>query len=201
MNPASTEPRPDGSGSAQYLTFVLGGEVFAIGILVIKEIIEYGGLTEVPLMPPCIRGVINLRGAVVPVMDLMARFGKPSAAVGKRTCIVIVEVAGRDEPQTIGVIVDAVHAVVEIADNDIAPPPSFGARIDADFIDAMGKIDDRFIIILNVNRALSADDVSGIGAAGGGGGSGGSSAGGGGGGGTVASSADAALALEMTCPT
>ncbi len=167
MPAASTERPVDASGSAQYLTFMLGGEAFAIGILVIKEIIEYGGLTEVPLMPAYIRGVINLRGAVVPVIDLMARFGKRSAALGKRTCLVIVEVAGCDESQasqsqTIGVIVDAVHAVVDIAAADIAPPPSFGARIDSDFIDGMGKIDGRFIIILNVNRALAADDAQAI---------------------------------------
>jgi purine-binding chemotaxis protein CheW len=148
--------------AAQYLTFLLAGDAFAIGILSIKEIIEYGGMTPVPLMPDYIRGVINLRGAVVPVMDLMVRFGKPAAPVGKRTCIVIVEIAHGDEPQVIGVIVDAVQAVVEIAAADTLPAPSFGTRIDADFIEGMGKIDDRFIILLNVDRVLSTDQVSTI---------------------------------------
>src|ERR1700722_563198 len=84
----------EGTQTHQYLTFMLGGEVFALGILFIKEIIEYSSLTEVPMMPPSVRGVINLRGAVVPVTDLLIRFGKQSSAVTKRTCIVIVEVTG-----------------------------------------------------------------------------------------------------------
>jgi len=98
----------------QYLTFMLAGEVFAIGILSIKEIIEYHSITEVPMMPESVRGVINLRGAVVPVMDLQARFGRSSAVVTKRTCIVIVEVASEDERQVVGVIVDAVNEVLDI---------------------------------------------------------------------------------------
>jgi purine-binding chemotaxis protein CheW len=143
----------------QYLTFMLGGEVFAIGILVIKEIIEYSGLTSVPMMPDFIRGVINLRGAVVPVMDLMARFGKQAHAVTKRTCIVIVEIDTGDEQQVIGVIVDAVNAVVEIAPSEIEPAPSFGARIHSEFIEGMGKVDGGFIILLNVNQVLSNDQL------------------------------------------
>jgi len=105
----------------QYLTFMLGGEMFAIGILHVKEIIGYGGLTEVPMMPECIRGVINLRGAVVPVMDLLARFGKPAAVITKRSCIVIVEVEANGERQDMGVVVDAVSAVLEIPAPDIEP--------------------------------------------------------------------------------
>jgi purine-binding chemotaxis protein CheW len=164
---AATEHRLEaGPAAAQYLTFLLAGDAFAIGILSIKEIIEYGGMTQVPLMPDYIRGVINLRGAVVPVMDLMVRFGKQAAPVGKRTCIVIVEIHSGDEPQVIGVIVDAVQAVVEIAAADTLPAPSFGTRIDADFIEGMGKIDERFIILLNVERVLSADDAGAIGALG-----------------------------------
>src|SRR6202142_4615844 len=91
---------------SQYLTFMLGGEVLAIGILKIKEIIEYDSLTEVPMMPACIGGGINLRGAVVPVMDLSARFGKPATSVTKRTCIVIVEIEAGGERQDVGVTVD-----------------------------------------------------------------------------------------------
>ena len=153
-------------GPAQYLTFMLGGEIFAIGILAIKEIIEYGGVTEVPLMPGYIRGVINLRGAVVPVMDLAARFGKVASLVTKRSCIVIVEMLTRDEQQVIGVIVDAVNAVVEIAAAEIEPAPSFGARIPSDFIEGMGKINGRFIILLNVNRVLSSEEMDALGAVG-----------------------------------
>jgi purine-binding chemotaxis protein CheW len=165
MNPLAVtgNPTPGSADRTQYLTFMLGGEVFAIGILVIKEIIEYSGLTSVPMMPDFIRGVINLRGAVVPVMDLMARFGKQPGAVTKRSCIVIVEIDGDDEQQVIGVIVDAVNAVVDIAPSDIEPAPSFGARIAFEFIEGMGKIDGGFIILLNVNRVLSIEQIEAVG--------------------------------------
>ncbi len=144
----------------QYLTFMLGGEVFAIGILSIKEIIEYANLTEVPRMPEFIRGVINLRGAVVPVIDLGARFGKPMSAVSRRTCIVIIEVEHEGEQQVVGVMVDAVNEVLDIEAGEIEPPPSFGARIRADFIRGMGKVEGKFVIILNVDHVLSLDEMS-----------------------------------------
>lgn len=143
----------------QYLTFMLRGEVFAIGILSIKEIIEYGKLTEVPRMPEFIRGVINLRGAVVPVVDLASRFGKSITEIGRRTCIVIIEVANGDDTQVIGVMVDAVNAVLEIPQSEIEAAPSFGAKIRADFIQGMGKIDGNFVIILNVDKVLSVDEL------------------------------------------
>jgi purine-binding chemotaxis protein CheW len=146
----------------QYLTFVLGGEMFAIGILAIKEIIEYGGVTEVPMMPACIRGVINLRGAVVPVMDLAARFGKSASAVTKRTCIVIVEVEAGEQRQDMGVVVDAVNAVLEIPAAEIEPAPAFGARIRTDFIEGMGKVGGKFVILLNVNQVLSVEEIGAL---------------------------------------
>lgn len=139
----------------QYLTFQLAGESFAIGILAIKEIIEYHDLTVVPMMPPSIRGVINLRGAVVPVMDLQARFGRQPAPVTKRTCIVIVELARDEGTQVIGVVVDAVNEVLEIAAADIEPPPSFGTRISADFIGGIGKVAGRFVVVLDIGRVLA----------------------------------------------
>ncbi|MCU6499113.1 chemotaxis protein CheW [Rugamonas sp. A1-17] len=147
----------------QYLTFMLGGEVFAIGILAIKEIIEYQGVTVVPMMPAAIRGVINLRGAVVPVMDLSARFGQPSSEVGKRTCIVIVEMELDGERRDVGVVVDAVNAVLEIARAEIEPAPAFGARIRTDFIAGMGKVNGRFVILLDVERVLSNADLDALG--------------------------------------
>jgi len=146
---------------AQYLTFQLAGEAFAINILSIKEIIEYHSLTEVPMMPASVRGVINLRGAVVPVMDLLARFGRKPSEVTKRTCIVIVEVEadvdGERERQVIGVVVDAVNEVLDIAEADIESAPAFGARIRTDFIQGMGKVRGKFVILLNVNHVLSLD--------------------------------------------
>lgn len=148
----------------QYLTFLLAGEMFAIGILNIKEIIEYGQITAVPMMPGFVRGVINLRGQVVPVIDLQVRFGRESTGVNKRTCIVIVEVtAGQDEDrQVIGVVVDSVSEVLGIAAEDIERAPSFGARLRQDFISGMGKVDGKFVIILNVDQVLSVEELSAL---------------------------------------
>jgi purine-binding chemotaxis protein CheW len=139
---------------------MLGGEVFAIGILAIKEIIEYGNLTEVPMMPDYIRGVINLRGSVVPVVDLAARFGRKGTELTRRTCIVIIEVESDQEKQVVGVVVDAVNEVLEIPGDQIEPPPAFGAKIRTDFIRGMGKVDGKFVIMLNVDNVLSIDDLA-----------------------------------------
>jgi purine-binding chemotaxis protein CheW len=151
----------------QYLTFLLGGEMFAIGILNIKEIIEYGALTTVPMMPGFIRGVINLRGRVVPVVDLSARFGRQSTEVNRRTCIVIIEVAAEGEKHDVGIVVDAVSEVLEIPASEIEPPPSFGAKIRADFISGMGKVTGKFVILLNASRVLSVDEMASLVAIGG----------------------------------
>ena len=144
----------------QYLTFSLHGEMFAVGILNVKEIIEYGNLTEIPMMPSFIRGVINLRGSVVPVIDLSCRFGNQITEISKRTCIVIVEVQEGDFRHDIGIMVDAVSEVIEIAGKEIEPPPSFGAKIRADFIHGMGKVAGKFVIILNIVKVLSVDEIA-----------------------------------------
>ena len=162
---AASPTPPVAAEPMQYLTFMLAGETFAIAILGIKEIIEYRGLTEVPMMPACVRGVINLRGSVVPVLDPLARFGKPSSAVGKRTCIVIVESGDAQERQVVGIVVDAVNEVLDIADADIEPTPSFGTRIHAEFIDGIGKVSGRFVILLNVPRMLAIDQLAAAAAA------------------------------------
>jgi len=144
----------------QYLTFSLGGEMLAVGILNVKEIIEYGHLTEIPMMPAFIRGVINLRGAVVPVIDLAARFGGKPTEVGRRSCVIIIEITDGDMIQDIGVLVDSVSAVLDIPGSEIEPPPAFGARIRTDFIEGMGKIAGKFVIILNVQRVLSVEEMT-----------------------------------------
>lgn len=146
----------------QYLTFMLSGEVYAIGILAVREIIEFGQLTEVPNMPGFIRGVINLRGAVVPVVDLSMRFGKSETVVSRRTCVVINEIENDGETQTIGVMVDAVNEVLEIPASEIELPPTFGSKIRSDFIEGMGKVNGKFVILLNVDRVLSVDEMSEI---------------------------------------
>lgn len=143
----------------QHLTFMLGGEVFAIGILAIKEIIEYTTPTEVPMMPAYVRGVINLRGAVVPVADMSVRFGRKASGVTKRTCIVIVEIAADSERQDVGLVVDAVNEVVDIPASDIEPPPTFGARIRTEFIRGMGKVNGKLVMLLDVHQMLALEDL------------------------------------------
>ncbi len=149
------------ASSIQHLTFSLAGETYAIGILGIKEIIEYRGLTQVPMMPPSVCGVINLRGAVVPVIDLAVRFGKPPSSIGKRSCIVIVEIGEGCEQAVLGVMVDAVSEVLDIPDEDIEPAPNFGTPIGREFIAGIGKVRGKFVILLEVGRVLSLDELGG----------------------------------------
>ena len=150
-----------GSG-AQFLTFSAAGATYALGIAAIKEIIEFGHITAVPLMPPFIRGIINLRGAVVPVIDLAARLGFDSATPDRRTCVVVVEVPQGGEMFELGLVVDGVSEVLELDAGALEPAPSFGATIRSDFIGAMARIRDRFVIVLRPEQVLSIDEVSNL---------------------------------------
>lgn len=150
----------------QYLTFKVTGELFGIAIASIKEIIEYRAPTDVPMMPGYMRGIINLRGRVVPVIDLAVRFGRARTEETRRTCIVILEVEQQGERHDIGVVVDAVIAVLEIADADIEPAPSFGAKLRTDFISGMGKVEEKFVILLDIGKVLSVEELSLLAAAG-----------------------------------
>ncbi|VAW84137.1 Positive regulator of CheA protein activity (CheW) [hydrothermal vent metagenome] len=144
----------------QYLTFYLGSEMFALGILNIKEILQYGQLTTVPMMPVFIKGVINLRGSVVPVVDLATRFSGQSNEITKKTCIVIIEVTTEEGKQDVGVVMDSVSEVLEVPVSDIEPPPVFGAKIRVDFIQGMAKIGDNVVIILNADKVLSVEEIA-----------------------------------------
>lgn len=144
----------------QYLTFSLGDEVFAMDIRTVREIIQHASMTVVPLMPDFVRGVINLRGAVVPVIDLRSRFGRDSSMVGKKTCIVIFDASGQGENQVLGLMVDAVSEVIDIASAKIESPPSFGTTIAREYIRGMGKVENDFIPIIETDRALSMDDMA-----------------------------------------
>lgn len=146
--------------AAQYLTFSLGDEIFAMDIRTVREIIQHGPMTTVPLMPNFVRGVINLRGAVVPVIDLHARFGRPAARVGKKTCIVIFDAMRAGERVELGLMVDAVSEVIDIAASAIEPPPNFGAAVRRDFIRGMGKLASRFVIILEPDRAFDVEEMA-----------------------------------------
>lgn len=143
----------------QFLTFRLGAERFAISIQAIREIIEFPGLTAIPLTPPFLAGVINLRGAVVPVIDLSVRFGRAKTEVGRRTCIVIAEVAVDSELQPLGVIVDAVDEVVDVDAAQIEMRPNFGAGIRADFVSGMLRQANSFVVALNLDKVLSAEEL------------------------------------------
>jgi purine-binding chemotaxis protein CheW len=143
----------------QFLTLTLGDELYALPIEHIREIIEFGGLTKIPMMPAFLRGVINLRGAVVPVVDLSVRFGHERTTIGRRTCIVIVEVVQDDEAQMLGIIVDAVNEVLAVEVNQVDARPAFGARIRADFIAGILRQNERFVIVLDIRQVLSVDEI------------------------------------------
>lgn len=169
--PASSRPAPtplrsaDGDGSPgergvePYLTFTLAGEEYAVRVLRVREILEYETITAVPTTPPWIRGVMNLRGSVVPVVDLARKFGLPETAVTKRTCIVILEVNLEGEVAVMGVMTDAVSQVVELSDEEVEKPPAFGTRVHVDYLLGMGRLDERLVLVLDVDRVLSTDEL------------------------------------------
>lgn len=144
----------------KYLSFLVDGDIYAFDALAIKEIIEYTNITKIPMVPDFVRGVTNLRGSVVPVIDLSARIGKRISPVTKRTCIVIVEVMSEGEKIVIGVVIDAINEVFNLREDEIEAAPSFGAGIRADFLDGMGKASDKFVVLLNIERVLSIDELS-----------------------------------------
>ena len=147
---------------AQYLSFMLGQDMFAIGILAVREILEYAGVTPVPQMPPCISGVINLRGTAVPVLDLARRLERAPSAIGKRTCIIVVEVDSDDGAFVIGILVDAVNAVLDIPSEEIEPAPSFGAQVRAELLQGIGKVNGRFVLLLNVQHVVSSSEIAAL---------------------------------------
>jgi purine-binding chemotaxis protein CheW len=150
----------DNQQAAQFLTFSLGEEVFAMDIRTVREIIQVGPMTTVPLMPGFVRGVINLRGAVVPVIDLHVRFGRAPARLTKKTCIVIFDAQRGGERVELGLLVDAVSEVIDIDGGDIEAPPDFGTAVRRDFIRGMGRVAQRFVIVLDPDRAFDVDDMA-----------------------------------------
>ena len=144
----------------QYLTFLLADEEYAISILRVKEIIGYDTVTSVPKTPDWIRGVINLRGNVVPVVDLAVRFGLTARPVTKTTCIIIVEWQMERQNTMMGVMADAVSQVMDIADEEIQPAPSFGTRVNVDYLRGMAQMGKKFALLLDIDKVLSAEDTS-----------------------------------------
>jgi len=147
----------------QYLTFLLGEKVYGLEIINIKEIIEYGDVTEVPMTPDFISGVINLRGTVVPVIDLSQRFSGVPTKLAKRTSIVILELKNEDLQIEIGVTVDMVNEVLDIKTTEIEPAPSLGSQIQTNFIKGMAKVEGTLLILLDIKNVLSVDELSQVG--------------------------------------
>lgn len=160
--PGALEPASGVDDPLQYLTFLAAHQMYAVNTLSVREIIEYNQVTRVPMMPAFLRGVINLRGSVVPVVDLKARFGKGTTQLGNRTCIVILEAASEGESQVLGVMVDSVSEVIEILDTDIKPAPAFGNHIRTDFIRGMTKVRGDFVTLLQIEHVLSVDEMAGL---------------------------------------
>lgn len=143
----------------QYLSFLLANEECAIGILKVREIIEYDAITTVPRMPSWVRGVINLRGSVVPVVHLAAKFGMQEKPVSKTTCIVIVETQFENQEAVVGLIVDAVSQVMELSPEDIRPVPDFGTPVEMDYLIGMAQSGRKFALLLDVEKVLTTQEL------------------------------------------
>ena len=147
----------------KYLTFSLGNEEYGIGILKVKEIIGMMPITTVPQTPEFVKGVINLRGKVIPVLDLRRRFGMEPMDYTERTCIIVVEIAGASGNIMIGIVVDSVSEVLNIKADVIEDTPAFGTKLNTDYILGMAKIGKDVKILLNIDRVLSSEDIGKIG--------------------------------------
>jgi len=148
------------SQTTQYLTFKLEDEVFALDIAKVREVLEYTTVTKVPRTPDFMCGVINLRGGVVPVVNMRLKFGMPDAEKTVNTCIIIVEVKIEGETTVLGALADSVQEVMDLEPEQIEPAPKIGTRLRTDFIKGMGKHDNKFIMILDIDKVFSADELA-----------------------------------------
>ena len=166
MDKNSKVSRPAGDGgpnpvlAGKYLTFVLGSESYGIEIMKVQEIVGFMTITRVPRTPDFVRGVINLRGKVIPVIDLRRRFGMEAIASTGRTCVIVVRIYQNDSPVTMALIVDAVSEVLDIRTEQIEDSPSFGETVNTDYILGMGKCGDRVVVLLDIDWVLSREEIS-----------------------------------------
>ena len=142
----------------KYLSFMLGGEEYGVEIMKVQEINGLIQATRVPRMPDYVRGVVNLRGKVIPVIDLRCKFGMEAVEDTEKTCNIVVQIEHQDEVVTMGIIVDDVSEVLNIAGEQIDPPPAFGSGVDSDFIMGMGKLDDNVVILLDIDNVLTGQE-------------------------------------------
>ena len=143
----------------QYLTFRLGEEVFGLQIAKVREVLDYTSVTRVPQTPAFMRGVINLRGTVVPVVDMRLKFGLEETDWTVNTCIIIVEVELDNETTILGALADSVQEVMELGPEQIEPAPKIGTRLKTEFIKGMGKVAEKFVILLNIDRVFSSEEL------------------------------------------
>jgi purine-binding chemotaxis protein CheW len=143
----------------QYLTFLLAGEEYGIAILRVREIVECGAVTRVPGTPPFIRGVVNLRGTVLPVVDLSMKFGLGETALSRWTSVVIVDAEWEGVTTTLGLMTDAMSRVLDLGPGEIEPVPSFGVPIKLDYLLGMGRAEPRFVLLLDIDRVLSPEEL------------------------------------------
>ncbi len=146
--------------TTQFLTFKLADEVFALDITKVREVLDFTTVTKVPRTPEFMRGVINLRGSVVPVVDLRLKFGMTKTESGVNTCIIITEVTVDNDTTILGALADSVQEVLDLEPGSIAPAPRIGTKLKTEFIKGMGKRDDRFIIILDIDKVFSSDELA-----------------------------------------
>jgi purine-binding chemotaxis protein CheW len=158
---------PEMAISGQYLTFRLGEEVFAVDVAKTREVLDFTAVTRVPGTPCFMLGVINLRGGVVPVIDLRLKFGMAEAERTRETCIIVLDIVLDGETTIVGVVADSVREVLDLVSDQIEPPPRIGTRLKTEFIRGMGRVDDdRFLILLDIDRVFSTDELALVQAAG-----------------------------------
>ena len=150
------------SEMTQYLTFTLADEIFSLDISRVREVLDYTIITRVPRTPEYMRGVINLRGSVVPVVDLRLKFGMEATGVTVSTCIIIVEAMVNSATTVLGLLADSVQEVIELGQESVMPPPRIGTKLDTAFIIGMGRQDDRFMIILDIDQVFSHDEIAAV---------------------------------------
>ncbi|MDC3962017.1 chemotaxis protein CheW [Polyangium jinanense] len=147
------------AGTSQYISFHVAGGEYAVRILGAREIIEYTDITRVPMMPPAILGVLNLRGHVVPVVDLAERFGMPASTITRRTCILVVETHIDGALTRVGILIDAVGDVLELQASEIEKAPPFGTKMRLDHLLGLGKVDGKLVLLLDIDHVLSPDEL------------------------------------------
>ena len=152
--------------TTQYLTFKLDEEIFALDIAKVKEVLDFTEITKIPQTPEFMKGVINLRGGVVPVVDMRLKFSMSETVKTVNTCIIIVEVSIEEETTVLGALVDSVQEVLDLEPGQIEPAPRIGTRLRTEFIKGMGKRDNHFIMILDIDKVFSADELAIVGNAG-----------------------------------